>query len=88
VIPENNCRWVSTDEVSNQHSHTGSNAFLIMAYPFLGGVAFLILCRMLYSVIWSRQRIASVASVRQGTRFESHGMKATKGKGKREREMV
>lgn len=86
--PEDNGRWISTDEVANPHSHTGYNAFLIMVYPFLGGVAFMILWRMLYSVIWSRQRIASVASVRHGTRFESYGMNATKGKLKLERELV
>ena len=81
-------RWISTEEIPNQHSHSGSNAFLIMAYPFLGGIAFMVLCRVLYSIIWSRQKIASVASVRQQTKFETTGLNLGKGKMKREREMV
>lgn len=63
-------RWISTEEVANEHTHRGSNALLIMAYPFLGGVLFWVLCRVLYDVLWSRQRIASV---RQQTRFETAG---------------
>jgi hypothetical protein len=81
-------RWISTEEIPNQHSHSGSNAFLIMAYPFLGGIGFMVLCRVLYSIIWSRQKIASVASVRQQTRFETPGINLAKGKTKRERDMV
>lgn len=77
-------RWISTEEISNQHSHTGVNALLIMAYPFLGGIGFMVLCRVLYSVLWSRQKIASVRQ----TRFESPGINMTNGKGKSERNMV
>jgi hypothetical protein len=78
-------RWISAEEVSDQHSHSSSNALAILAYPFLGGVGFMALCRVLYSVLWSRQRIASV---RQRTRFDSHGISMGKGKSKRERELV
>jgi hypothetical protein len=78
-------RWISTEEISNQHSHTGSNAFLIMVYPFLGGIGFMALCRVLYSIIWSRQKIAFV---RQPTRFETAGINMAKGRGKNERELV
>jgi len=48
----------------------------------------MVLCRVLYSIIWSRQKIASVASVRQHTIFETPGINLAKGKAKRERDMV
>jgi len=80
-----NVRWISTDEIPNQHSHTGLNALLIMSYPFLGGIGFMALCRVLYRVIWSRPKIASV---RQPARFESAGINMGKRKPKRERDMV
>ena len=84
-----NGSWISTDEIPNQHTHSGSNALLIMAYPFLGGIGFMVLCRVLYSILWSRQKIASVASVRQQTRLDTPGINFGKtGKPKREREMV
>ena len=66
-----------------------------MIYPFLAGMGFMALFRMLYSVVWDRQRIAHI---RQPTRFETAGITMAKnnkigghghkGKPKRERDMV
>lgn len=78
-------RWISTEEVPNQHTHRGLNALLVMIYPFIGGILFWVLCRVLYDVVWSRQRIASV---RRQTRFESPGMNMGMGKTKSARDMA
>jgi hypothetical protein len=71
--------------VANEHSHRGLNALHIMLYPFMAGIVFMLLCRVLYDVLWSRQKIASV---RQQARFESAGINMTKGRGKRARDMA
>jgi hypothetical protein len=80
-----NCSWIWTEEIPKQHTHNGLNAIHIMAYPFLGGIAFMVLCRVLYDVVWSRQKIASV---RQQTRFEGATLNIGKGKSKRARDMA
>ena len=82
---DSDCRWIWTDEIPKQHTHSGLNAIHIMAYPFLGGIIFMVLCRVLYDVVWSRQKIASV---RQQTRFVGTGLNIRKGKSKRARDMV
>lgn len=93
LLSQANRRWISTEEIPNEHSHSGTNAVLIMIYPFLAGIGFMALFRMLYSVVWERHRIANV---RQPTRFETAGISMAtnnklggqKVKAKREREMV
>ena len=85
LIYEGNCSWIWTEEIPKQHTHSGLNAIHIMAYPFLGGIVFMVLCRVLYDVIWSRQKIASV---RQQTRFEGTGLNMGKVKSKSARDMA
>ena len=45
----------------------------------------MVLFRVLYDVVWSRQKIASV---RQQTMFEATGLHMGKGKSKRARDMA
>ena len=56
-----------------------------MFYPFIGGIVFMLLCRVLYDVLWARQKIASV---RQQARFESAGINMNKRREKRARDMA
>ena len=77
--------WISTKEIPNQHTHSGLNALLIMVYPFLGGIALMVLCRVLYEIIWSRR---TIAMLRWQTGFESTGINMGKGKGKSARDMA
>ena len=78
-------RWISTEEVANEHYHRGLNALHIMCYPFIGGIVFMLLCRVLYDVLWGRGKIASV---RQQARFESAGINMNKRRGKTVRDMA
>jgi len=56
-----------------------------MCYPFIGGIVFMLLCRVLYDVLWGRGKIASV---RQQARFESAGINMNKRRGKTVRDMA